>query len=592
MARLLPRVGRTLLLLAALVAGTPHGALAQVPFNTRFTAIAFHDVATRLSDIPPEQRADAVSTEKLIAFFDWLKAEGWHAISLDDIEAAHARVRPLPERAILITVDDGYQSVFTHYYPLALAYKMPIVAAIHTAWLEETRPDALVNYGEALVPRRRFLDWAQMREMQASGWVEFASHTHAMQSGELMAPQGSTAPAAVTRSWSTDTGHESAEVHLQRLVADLRRSHDVMTRELGKAPRALAWPFGAHTAEGRKAAGLAGFRMLFTLDPEPSDASDLMALSRFLPASDPKLGEMIDAMRFQDPLPAARRLVCMDPETLMSNTLATQPEDALEEALGATIERIAGLGATHVVLPALSAQGRAWFPNDVGVTWNHVLPRLARQLRTRAGVQVVVKLPVRDALAATGGDRDKALRLYRDLGAFVRPDALWLDARDGAAPWVEGPPDRQPADDRLPWQVRQERDRLNAQGLDHDATLSLQAWREVQASQATLALIWLADPAATRSASRADLTLVPTSSDRALTWRPPLPPGGRSESRRIGLWLETDAPQQESALIASFRRMAREGGTVFGWCPDAVPDSANQASRLNAELGTRAWLED
>lgn len=592
MAKLLTRIGRALALLSPWLLGITPISHADTPaFNTRFTAIAFHDVAARLSDIPAEQRADAVSTEKLIAFFDWLQAEGWRAISLDDIEAANAGVRPLPERAVLITVDDGYQSVYTHFYPLALAYRIPIVAAVHTAWLEETRPEALVRYGESMVPRQRFLNWPQMREMQASGWIEFASHTHAMQSGELMAPQGSTAPAAVTRSWSTDTGHESPEAHLQRLVSDLRRSRDILNRELGHPPRALAWPFGAHTAEGRKAAHLAGFRMLFTLDPEPSDTSDLMAISRFLPASDPRLGEMIEAMRFQDPLPAARRLVCMDPSQLLSSARAASPEEAIEEMLGATIDRMAALGVTHVVLPALTTDGRAWFPNEVGVPWNHVLPRLARQLRTRAGVQVVIRMPVSEALAATSGDRDKALALYRDLGAFVRPDALWFDQRDGAATWVDHQAKR-PDDERMPWQVRRDRDRLALADFDDAATLSLQAWRAVQASQATLALIWLTDPTATRSAPLADLTLVPTSSGQAIDWRAPAPPGSSSESRRIGLWWSSPTPQRADALIAAFRRMASDGGTVFGWCPDGVSGSPEQQSRLKAELGTNAWLED
>ena len=79
---------------------------------------------------------------------------------------------------------------------------------------------------------------------------------------------------------------------------------------------------------------------------------------------------------------------------------------------------------------------------------------------------------------------------------------------------------------------------------------------------------------------------------QSLTWHPPRPPDGRSESRRIGLWWQSPTPQPPSALIASFRHMAREGGTVYGWCPDGISDLPDQQGTVKSELGTNAWLED
>ena len=41
-----------------------------------------------------------------------------------------------------------------------------------------------------------------------------------------------------------------------------------------------------------------------------------------------------------------------------------------------------------------------------------------------------------------------------------------------------------------------------------------------------------------------------------------------ADARRVGLWLEGDAPPADRDLIAVTRRLQRDGGTAIGWCPD------------------------
>ena len=63
------------------------------PAGRRFVAIAFHDVVDRREDLS----TDAVTSEQLVRFFDWLKGSGWTVVSLDDVAAA--RSARLPECA-------------------------------------------------------------------------------------------------------------------------------------------------------------------------------------------------------------------------------------------------------------------------------------------------------------------------------------------------------------------------------------------------------------------------------------------------------------------------------------------------------------
>src|ERR1043165_216849 len=151
---------RWLALLLLLLAVSP--ARAQ-PAGQRFVSIAFPDLADRADELD----VDAVTTRSLAQFFDWLKGSGWTAVSLDDIAAAARGTRPLPDKAILISFDDGYRSLYTKVFPLLQLYRYPVVAALVGSWME-ARADGTVKYGDRVVPRTKFVSWAEAREMQAS----------------------------------------------------------------------------------------------------------------------------------------------------------------------------------------------------------------------------------------------------------------------------------------------------------------------------------------------------------------------------------------------------------------------------------------
>ena len=208
---------RLLLWLALLCAAV--GAQAQ-PSGQRFVSIAFHDVDDKVGEL----ETDAVTTQVLARFFDWLKGSGWTAITLDDIAAANRGTRPLPDKAILISFDDGYSSLYTRVFPLLKVYNFPIVSALVGTWMEG-RPDGTVLYGDRVVPRSEFITWAQAREMQASGLVEFASHSWNLHRGILANPQGNMTPAAIT--WRYDEATRTYETDAQyraRIRDDLARS--------------------------------------------------------------------------------------------------------------------------------------------------------------------------------------------------------------------------------------------------------------------------------------------------------------------------------------------------------------------------------
>ena len=541
--------------------------LGEIAAGKRFVSVAFHDVVDEADQLD----GDAITTDRLIAFFDLLRGAGWTAITLEDVDAAGRGTKPLPEKAILITFDDGYASLYTRVYPLALAYRMPVVAALKGAWLTPP-PGAMVRYGDHEVPREHFVSWEQVREMARSGWVEIASHSNELHRGVLANPQGNTMPAAVTRLYADET-YEDDATYRQRLQDDMKALRELFTREIGRPPRTMVWPYGRYSASAVEAAQSAGFRFALTLDPEPADAARPMALARYLPNYNPSLATIENSLRFTPRLPTAQRLVCVDPASIWAEDAATT-----DEHLGRLIERLRALGSTAVVLDAAvqGADGHlvaAWFPTGTLPLRADLLSRLAWQLQTRGGVRVFLRLPVAAAGATPGFDAARVRALFADLGAHVPASGLYFDDAPGlaaldlsAVPGID--------DIGMPWQVQRLRHALDPGRLPPADALALQAFREVELARPGLQLALLAPAGAlSRSSAVADLTLFATAPDaasaRGAVQRLGAERGpGINTPRRTGLWLVGDAPPAAAELSAAMRGMQVGGGTVLGWCPD------------------------
>lgn len=490
---------RVALLLLALLAAAP--ATAQ-PAGRRFVSIAFHDVV----DTAAEMDSDSVDSARLVRFFDWLKGDGWTVISLDDVAAAGEGRRPLPDKSILLTFDDGYRSVYTRVFPLLLAYNFKTVIGLVGAWLDAPM-DGQVQYGDKLVPRRNFLSWEEVREMQATGLVEVASHSFGLHKGILANPQGNMIPSAMT--WKYDPVQNRRETdaeHRARIRADLVRSRADIARNTGRMPRALIWPFGRYSGVALEAAREAGFRFALSLNPEPADAAKPFAIARYFPTRDPGLGEIADNLAFRPPRPSTLRVVC-----LRLDPLAEQPQGpAQDAALGRMLDAVQALGATIAVVDAAApvppggALGAVRFPTPLRPMDADVLSRAVWQLRTRGGVDVFVTLP-NDAAAAAVGEA-QVPRLYADMLRVSGADGVALEGPGAARP--------EPGQSPSPWSVRAAREQARPDDL-----LSRRALAAARAADAieprTRLLLFAPQQGAAGPPPWADALVLPPAPDRA-----------------------------------------------------------------------------
>jgi biofilm PGA synthesis lipoprotein PgaB len=336
-----------------------------------------------------------ISTRNLAAHFDWLMAHGYHVISLQQLIDARSGHGKLPNKPVLLTFDDGLRSAYTTVFPLLKAYNYPAVIAVVGAWSDLALDDKVVNGSHPLF-RDDFATWDQLRELQDSGLVEIASHTYNQHLGITANPQGNQIPAVITHAYRPLThDYESDDEYAERLRADLARNSDEIRTKLGRAPRAVMWPYGEYTEVSNSIAASVGMPITFTLGNQTSyTAAGLQAIPRILMMSNSSVGDLAWELQHPD-INRIVRAVQVDLDYVYDPNPAQQ-----ERNLGLLLDRIKALGPTEVWLQAFAdpdgedSASAVYFPNHILPMRADLFSRVAWQLRTRCSVRVYAWMPV------------------------------------------------------------------------------------------------------------------------------------------------------------------------------------------------------
>lgn len=385
-----------LLLLGLLPAGiaAAAGAAAQPATQPEpLLVLNYHDVR---DDVAPHGDPDqfAISTQNFIAHLDWLNAQGYHPVSLQQVIDASAGRAKLPSKPVLLTFDDGLRSVYSKVFPLLRAYNYPALVAVITAWVD--LPQGQTVQFSRPMGHDDFVTWEQLREMQDSGLVEVASHTDNMHQGLLANPQGNQRPAAVTLLYDSANGkYEDEDAYRARIGADLARSRDKIKQHLGRAPRSLVWPYGAENGVANDTSKELGMTATFDLEGRTTWLDHgLEGLGRLLITNNPTAADLAVDLR-RDLRLDGIRAVQVDLDAVYDADPQQQSRN-----IDALIERIKQIGPNYVFLQAFAdpdGNGSAdalYFPNSHLPMRADLFSFVAWQLQTRAQTQVYAWLPV------------------------------------------------------------------------------------------------------------------------------------------------------------------------------------------------------
>ena len=199
------------------------------------------------------------------------------------------------------------------------------------------------------------------------------------------------------------------------------------------------------------------------MDPEPAYTSNLDAIQRYYPTGNPSLADIVRNLRFEPQRPRTRRIACVTLDALAAAGSGRQQD----EVLGHIIEGLRALGANTVVIDANAALpsaaaplGAVYFPTKLRPLRMDLLGRATWQIRTRAGSDVFLHLPLAASVAAVG--TANVPRLFADMLRYARPDGVVIDMPVPTAPGAI-------VADR-PENIRARRAALNPNRLDGSGT--------------------------------------------------------------------------------------------------------------------------
>lgn len=173
----------------------------------------------------------AVPPEAFASHLAYLREYGYTPLSLATVvhwlrDPRGQRTRPLPERPVLITFDDGYADVHERALPVLTRYDVPATVFVTSGWLRDAGPYAAGR------PPGRMLAWTQVAELAAHG-VEIGGHSHSHpQLDQLRDPD---------------------------LRTELRRNRGLLEDRLGRAVTTMAYPYGYSSARVRREVRAAGY---------------------------------------------------------------------------------------------------------------------------------------------------------------------------------------------------------------------------------------------------------------------------------------------------------------------------------------------
>jgi peptidoglycan/xylan/chitin deacetylase (PgdA/CDA1 family) len=181
----------------------------------------------------------------------WLKANGYTVISLDDaVGYLKGDREQIPDKPVVITVDDGHKSVYFEMMPLVKAHQIPVTLFIY--------PSAISNAKYALT-------WEQLRELEETDLFHVESHTY------------------WHPNFKKEKKRRSAENYDKFVTMQLGKSKSVLEEKMGHKIKYLAWAFGICDEALQRKAKEAGYEAAFTIERKHAKrCQPMMALPRYM----------------------------------------------------------------------------------------------------------------------------------------------------------------------------------------------------------------------------------------------------------------------------------------------------------------------
>lgn len=395
--------------------------------------------------VQPTPRPDdayTISQRRFAEQMDYLRTHGYHPVALEAVIEARRGGKKLPEKAVLLTFDDGYRSYGDYVVPLLELYGFPSMLAVVGSWIENGPPEGLPE---------PLLTWPQLKKLAQHPRVALASHSFDLHKASPYTPQGNVGAVVAVRAYDgKQQRYETETEYRLKLQNDFGRQEIVFQQRLGCKPKAMVWPYGHYNAISLETANAFGLDTSFALDEKGlvmANLTDAAVLNRWMVLNVP-MDHFIDQLnasgRNQDPI----RAVQVDLDLVYSAASDRETDDNL----GKLIHRLVELKVNTVFLQAFAdPEGtgnirQVYFNTRLLPVRADIFAHAAHQIKYR-GMKVFAWMPSLSFIypdesfnqthAVRKREGDEALSGYRRLSPFSaevrqRVAELYADLAMGA----------------------------------------------------------------------------------------------------------------------------------------------------------------
>lgn len=241
----------------------PRTSLVSAKREIPLPAIMYHSI---LRD-PTRAGTYVISPELLRDDLTYLKQNGYTTVFVSDLINFVSGCGALPEKPVLITLDDGYYNNLVYVLPILEELDMKAVISVVGSFTQTFSDcvDPNPNYGHC--------SWEEIRQLVQSGHVEIGNHSYNMHSQSA-------------RFGSMRRAGEGKNDYRNAFCDDIGRMQDALMSNSGVECVIFAYPFGQISPETRGYLKEMGFCCTLTCYEKVStitqgDADCLFGIGRF-----------------------------------------------------------------------------------------------------------------------------------------------------------------------------------------------------------------------------------------------------------------------------------------------------------------------
>lgn len=203
----------------------------------------------------------------------YLKNNGFTAVSVEEIVNYVENNMPLPEKPVLITADDGFYNNYYYLLPLLEKYDMKATVSVVGYYSE------VLAKNDPHVPQYSYLTWDDVKRCIDSGRIEVGNHTYNMHS-------------MTVRKGCSKLDYETEEEYEKIFMDDIGVMQSVIKMNTGISSVVFAYPYGCISPESIPILKKIGFSAALNCFEKPNyithDKNCLFSLNRYnRPAGEP-----------------------------------------------------------------------------------------------------------------------------------------------------------------------------------------------------------------------------------------------------------------------------------------------------------------